>query len=429
MVFAIAEQRTGACVTRSCRVLALCLAGTLTAVPGLCAADVVWETKLPAAAASAQKQGKLLLIVQHTGDFTADPTAAKEARLYQSVTLADRAVEDALAERFVLVCQAVGPPASFRQIAASKARTTTPAKPLVLTYICLPDQRLLHCIPGFISSAELLAELAWAERAYHEVCSTPAEKQSLALRDAHLAKLAVADLALFSASFTSRWHEGALKHGPSTVELPQALAAAKATLVRSLAARSMTGRSKLTLSALGAHGSVGVELTHLALAEFPLVDLADFARPAFEACAERRYWESSVRASEIAAWWATEKAAGRPVLLVVGDDPFATRDEKEELFAWPPRAVTLPGGIERFTTRHVSLEELAQLVSDADLDPLTYAAADGPPRFLIYDGAAKPSVRISRREGLTRLTQAIAAFKSRALEVKVAAGGADDERD
>jgi hypothetical protein len=68
-------------------------------------------------------------------------------------------------------------------------------------------------------------------------------------------------------------------------------------------------------------------------------------------------------------------------------------------------------------------------VADVDLDPLTYTVADGPPRFLIYDGASKPSVRIARREGLTRLTQAIAAFKSRALEAKVAAGGADDERD
>lgn len=400
-----------------------------------CAADVAWESDLSFAAASAQKQGKLLLIVQHTGDFTADATAAREARLYQAVALADKAVEDSLAERLVLVCQAVGPPASLRQIPANKARTTTPAKPLVLTYICLPDQRVLHCIPGFVSSAELLAELAWAERTYYEVSSAPAEKQSLALREAHLAKLAAADRAFFSTSFTSRWHEGELKHGPSTVELPQALAAAKATLSRSLAARSVvggskgTGGSKLAMAALASHGSVGVELGHLVLAEFPLVDLADFARPAFETCAERRYWQTPARADELAAWWGAENEAGRPVLLVVGDDPFTTRDEKDELFTWPPRGTTLPAGIERFATNHVSLEELAQLASNADLDPLTYAAADGPPRFLIYDGAAKPSVRIARREGITRLTQALAAFKSRALEGKVAAGGADDERD
>jgi hypothetical protein len=316
---------------RSTRLLALCLATGLSAVSAARADGVVWQTDLPAATAIAHKQGKLLLVVQHTGDFTDAATAAREARLYQSVALADKAVEDALAGRFVVLCQAVGPPASLRPVAASKTRTATPAKPLVLTYICLPDQRVLHCIPGFVSSAELLAELDWVERAYREVSSAPADGQSLALRQAHLAKLAVADRALFSANFPSRWHEGALKHGSSTVELPQALAAAKATLVRSLAARSVTGGSKTALSAMASHGSVGVEFAHLVLAEFPLVDLADFARPAFEAYAERRFWEKPARASDNAAWLVSEQKAGRPVLLVVGDDPFAPRDEKDEL--------------------------------------------------------------------------------------------------
>jgi hypothetical protein len=393
------------------------------------AAEPPWLGDLAAATAQAQKQGKLLLVVHLSGDFTAELALGPEADIYRTVVLSDARVTELLKERFVVLCQAVGPPSNLRPVAAARTRQPAPRDPLAITYIALPDGRVLHFIPGFLSSDQLLAELAWVESAYPKLLEAAAADQPLAVRNCHLAQVAAIDRTTFASAFASRWENGQLRHGPSTVDLPPALRAARATFARVLAGRVAAGSDRRAFDALAAHGSLGVELAHLVLAEFPLVDLSDLARPAFEACAQRRYWSASLRREQLVRWQADRMAEGQPLLLVVADDPFAAREGENEPFAWPPASAAAMPQLVDLSTQVVSIDELAQLIADAGWDSVTYKPAEGPPRFLIYEDGAKPAARISQKEGTTRLAQAITAMKRGAVAVKVVAGeGADDEK-
>lgn len=130
----------------------------------------------------------------------------------------------------------------------------------------------------------------------------------------------------------------------------------------------------------------------------------------------------------LARWQADCLAAGEPLLLVVADDPFAIRDGHEEPFVWPPASAAAMPELLAISTQVVSIDELSQLIADAGWDSVTYKPADGPPRFFIYEDEAKPAVRISQKEGTTRLAQAITAMKRGAVAVKVVAGeGAEED--
>ena len=385
-----------------------------------------------AALAQARKQGKLLFVVHVSSDFTQDAAASREARLYRTTALADPRVAKLLAERLTPTLRGVGETGTLRLAKKDKAAD----QDFAIAYVCLPDERVLHFIPGFVSSDELLAELTWAERCYADLTKLPAGEQPLAARRAHLAAVAKSDLPEFARRFPSRWDAEELLAGESTVELPDAAAAARATFDSMLAARLgpqwHREASAGGLAPLAAHGGVAGELAHFILSEFPLAALGDLASPAYAACSGHRLFTNPKRRADLAAWWALSRKAGKPTLLVIGDDdyfaassyfamvprfrsgpggllrsPPTTAQRSRPLpratfvepptpppgasadappFQWPPKDATGLPGLSKLAVQVVTLDELSLLLSDAALPPVSYVRGQ-PLRFLVHDAA------------------------------------------
>src|SRR4029078_11629216 len=93
------------------------------------------------------------------------------------------------------------------------AKTQPPHVEFALNYVCLPDLRVLHFVPGFLGSNELLAEMAWAEKSYTAIPVWPAAEERLVARKAHKAAIAKSNWALFERSFKTRWTAEALANG------------------------------------------------------------------------------------------------------------------------------------------------------------------------------------------------------------------------
>ena len=417
-------------------------------IAGLCAAalffcahfsvaaeGVTWLTDPAAAAEQAQKQGKLLLVLHLSGDFTTTAAGSREAKIYHSIALTDDRVQKELRQRHVCLWQQVGEPESLRPLspiksAAKKGLKHPPRPDYAILYICLPDGRVLHFVPGFLSSEELLAELAWAEKCYIKMNDAAVADEPLAARRAHLAAVAKQDLALFNKRFPSRWKEDALADGPSTIDLPDAFAAARTTLEQSLTVRlGASWRPKdapANLTALMSHGNFGRELAHQVLAEFPLVALFDLERPAYEACTRQRFWQSSRRRESLADWWQQAAAKNQPVLLVVLDDVFANRPRAaSEEFLWPPPNLETLPDLAKFAVEVVTVDELAGLAADARLGPIPCRPTESPPRYVLYDRDGKRNAELVRSTSFSRLSQAMHATVTSGAKVPLA--GAEGE--
>lgn len=398
---------------------------------------VRWSDDRAEAALQARKQGKLLLVVQFSGDFARNAADAREVQIYRSLAVADPRVAVEFRDRYVVAWQHVGEAGSLRKLPAAPLRSKGAAErrfEYAITYICLPDQRVLHFIPGFVTSDELLADLAWAENCYSKVAAAPAAEENLATRQAHQLAIAKADLALFHKRFPSRWKDDALAEGPSIVDLPAALSSARDTVAQSLAQR-LGGSwprkdAPAMLAALAAHGALGRELAHQVLAEFPLIALGDLERPAFKACSGQRFWAASRRREKLAAWWEESVAAGKPVLVVVADDPHAATAGQGGDFAWPPEKADGLPRLSEFATERVSIDELAALAFDAELPAISYRAGQSPPRYLVFSAGGKPAAQLGKTAGLTRLAQALeAAIDSGALATAASKRGGTSDAD
>ncbi|MCI0361240.1 MAG: hypothetical protein L0211_22390 [Planctomycetaceae bacterium] len=394
---------------RWCMAALLLVALHVCGISSATAADPVdWQADLAAAARDATRHGKLLLVVELSGDFALNAPDSPAAVLYRTVALGDERVRRALGERYVVGYRQVGDASSLRAVLPARAKAPR-ADDYALTYFCLPDSRVIHLVPGFVSADELLAELAWVERSYTRLVAAAAAEEALVLRQCHLSAAAAGDVAQFQNLFSTRWQDDELEGGPSTVDLPAGWLAAQTVFERNSTRASAAARQGAA-RALAAHGRLGVEMAHLVLSEFPLMPLDDLARPAFEACSGQRYWSASPRREAIARQWNEFQSSGQQVLVVVADDVFAAKNSQAAAFTWPPAADEW-AELSRWKQLVVSIDELASLVADAGLAPLAFKVADGPPRFLLYHGDDKPAARISRDQGFTRLKQALAAVE------------------
>jgi hypothetical protein len=370
----------------------------------------VWLADRQQAVAAARKQGKLLLVVQLSGDFAQNSAEAVPAKTYRTVALSDPRVAKELTQRFIAVHQHVGEADVLRKLAAAK--TQPPRIEYALSYVCLPDLRVLHFIPGFVSSDELLAELTWAEKCYGNLAGVTAADEAAVVRKEHHKAVAKADWPAFERSFKSRWAGESLASGPSTFDLPAAFVAARAAFDLSLAQRLGKSWQRLpaqeALGVLSAHGGLAREMAHLVMCEFPLVPLSDLERPAYEACAKERFWEASRRREMLATWWTASAASGKPLLVVVADDAFTHSANESNALVWPPAKADALPLLAQFAVQTVSLDEFAALATDAKLEPMTYRAAASP-RYVLFAAGGKPAALLVKGASLTRLAQAMTA--------------------
>jgi hypothetical protein len=384
-----------------------------------------WLSDRSEAAAIARKQGRLLLFVQLSGDFTKSAADAPESQLYQRLILSNPRVAEALAGRFAISYELVGEAKSMPRLASpagkpAGGRAAGAAGPkfahkppeMAIAYFCLPDQRVLHLLPGFVSPEEFLAELEWVEQVYSRLAKAGEAELTRTLRIAHREMLDAKDLELLANQFPSRWANDAEPPDYSIIDLPQTLAASRAVwdwaqgqrlgIGRSLNLRDPLRRTQLvarsgTLSGLAAHGRWGPDFAHLVLAEFPLAYLSDLAGPVYESCTGQRSWHISPRRSEIAKWWAACAKQGRRTMLIVASEATDTSTElsqSEQLADQqqgnrPPQfsnedAIEL-AELWRVASRVVTIDELAALITDVELPPLAYHQTVGPPRFILHD--------------------------------------------
>src|SRR5262245_53917485 len=96
-------------LSRSVLLAGLCFAGLCSAAWSPARAEgVVWLTDRSAALRQAQKQGKLLLVVHVSSDFTASPLKTDELTLYETTALADPRAAALLRSRYVPLAMSVG---------------------------------------------------------------------------------------------------------------------------------------------------------------------------------------------------------------------------------------------------------------------------------------------------------------------------------
>src|SRR5689334_2395417 len=74
-----------------------------------------------------------------------------------------------LAERFVVTYRHIGEADTIQRQVPPKQKPIALPPEQAISYVCLPDLRVLHVIPGFISADELLREIAWVEAAYSKL--------------------------------------------------------------------------------------------------------------------------------------------------------------------------------------------------------------------------------------------------------------------
>jgi hypothetical protein len=391
------------------------LAAALLVVPAAAnlAAEPTWMSDLAEATSQAQKHGKLLLVIHLNTDFAVDGRASKAAQLFRAVALSDDELQKRLQSRFVVACQGAGSSNRLLGAAATRGKSTSRVEPTALTYFCLPDGRVLHFVPGYLTSAELSAAVDWVEATYAKLLRVPSREMEHTLRECHLQRIHAADLQAYAASFPSRWSAGELKAGPSTADLPAALTAARTAFGRSLTRRVAGETGPRAVSVLSAQGTIGAELAHLVMSEFPLISLVDLQRPAFETWTRQRYWAASPRREMLVAWWNERVDREEPALLVIADDVYARSEltvaDPPDTFVWPPASGADMPELERMATQLISIDELAQLMADADLPAIKYPPADGPPRFVLARRGSKTPLVIRKSEGTSRLARVLAA--------------------
>jgi hypothetical protein len=320
--------------------------------------------------AQARREGKLLLVVHLSGDFAQNSAESPEAKLYRNYILGDPQVARLVRDRFVVAMRSVGTAQCTPRIhPVPKKEPRTPPGTLLpppvervemaVAYICLPDERVLHFVPGFVTPAELCAELKWAEAAYARVAAAPSSAWPAGWRERHVAAVEPSDREAFASLFESRWpaekkataptlsdellidkgapaEEPGSEHPAPEYATSDLNAAMRASLAlwrfaydqqagqknefKAEAALERAQQTSPATSVLAAHGRFGKNLAHLVLAEFPLVYLNDLAAPAYEACSGERFWQTSLRRQELSHWWAQCRASRRHTLLIIASD-------------------------------------------------------------------------------------------------------------
>lgn len=358
------------------------------------------------ALAEAQREGRLLLVLHLSGDFSAPGVPGDEGTAYQALALNDERVQKLLRSRFVTTYRHVGDPASLNFVAArGKLKPADPERQHAIAYICLPDERVIHFVPGFVTAERLLAELAWAESCYFDFIRFPKSEQAVAARQLHLAALGT-DAEPFAKAVRTRWLLDAPVREDDAEHLAAVITGARHVRLGRLDER-FAGPENAALArpfydALADHASIGPSPAHMVLSEYPLVGLKELAPPLYNIWTRDRFWALGPRREELKSWFLSRQGKGKPlVLAVTGDSRPMSDPEPRQRFPWPPpEGHDLP--LKEFEVLELSLQELVVLTADAGL-PALAAQRNDLPRFVLYDRAGRRRAMLTLSDGITKL--------------------------
>lgn len=359
-----------------------------------------------AALTQAQREGRLLLVLHLSGDFSAPDVPADEGKAYQALALNDERVQELLRSRFVVTYCHVGDPASLNLVAVrGKLKPAEPDSPHAIAYICLPDERVIHFVPGFVTAERLLAELAWAENCYFDFIRFPESEQAVAARQLHLAALAT-DAEPFAKAVRTRWLLSAPVRDDDAEHLAAVIKGARHVRMGRLDERFAGPENALLArpfyDALADHASISSSPAHMILSEYPLVPLQELAPPLYNLWTRDHFWALGPRREELKNWFLARHGKGKPLLLAVtGDSRPMDEPEPRQRFPWPPPdSPDIP--LKEFEVLELSLDELVVLTADAGLPALAAQPTDLP-RFVLYDRAGRRRAVLVFSDGIAKL--------------------------
>jgi len=370
----------------------------------LMAAEAIpWVAEVDAAARQAREQKKLLIVVDFAEDFTGGTGATRSQNAYSAVTLADKQCWKLLDSWFVLTSRNVGYPASISSLPA-KGNPKAPGAEHAVTYFVTPEGRVLHFLPGFVSSETFVKEARWTLDCYADAQRFPVVEQAQAVRESHLEGIPSDNpLGPFSVH----------QKKPGEGDVARILAAARKQREQVLLARlggNFAGpEATKLLSAMATHGDVEGDLVHVVLSEVPLIPLADLEVPAWTALTGQRFRRATNRREALCQWLQAALAKNKPVLLVVAAEQPVPAPSKPVLdkVPWPPISKFVSKLLPMVEVGQISLDELAGLITDAGLQKIA-CPVNKPPRFVVlYPGGKRQEVT-TEEDGYTRLGRLLA---------------------
>ncbi len=355
-----------------------------------------WSTSLGTASLGTGQHEKPLLIVDLAGDVTAEPFTSRLGRLLEATTFRDPRVIKLSQQRFKVVCRQHGPtPVLQRHLPKGQRKSSDSSRAdNVVFYFCTPDARVLHMATGFLPPAELLAAANRAERLLRESqLLSDAGSRRQAVRDLHFTCVDGNHLA----EFRRRLGDGGERRNDTAdgdrdyvLRVIEAASEVQRRELRMRYGDQWQGTElEQMIATLSHHGEVATSFPHLVLGALPLVQLDLLDQPCFETVTGQPCLSIGSRRKAIHGWYVTARRQRQPILIVVDDRPFAAPlvNELSDLVIWQPRSREVRRRLENFAAIQVTPGELAGLIHDAGLAPVTLSRS--PLNWLLYDRDGK----------------------------------------
>ena len=144
---------------------------------------VPWQGSFEEACVQAKIQGKLVLVVQVSGDVGEEWFVGTHTAAFRNQVLLNRDVADAIAGRFAAAVQKV---ITVRSPAGPKLNGD------VICYFCTPNGRVVHALPGPTTAEAFHREAEWAIQLCHASDAGgwgPESVMRQAIREAHFDRL------------------------------------------------------------------------------------------------------------------------------------------------------------------------------------------------------------------------------------------------
>ena len=345
-----------------------------------------------------------------SGDFAANSLQTKDVQAYLAHALHAPPVEKLLEEKFVATYRQVGQPACFTLSLPTRGTPKQTPPEYGIAYVCTPDGQVVHFIPGFLPSAVLLEELAWAERQYQEIAAVSSAEQTELLRKAHRARLTAENALYFASLLPPAERQG--KESSDAAALSKYILACRQTRnwqsAKRFGLKADDEDGGKLLAALAAHGDLDETSASLILSEYPLIPLSRLQRPAFTILCGGRFWETTAARDEWKRQFLAALERQQNVVVVIARDADwsgASPPEADPL-TWPPKNSAVQAELAKTEVLRMSLDEYATLITDAKLEPVAAKAADLP-RIALHGPKGKRVAIMTEKDSFSRLPLAL----------------------
>ena len=313
-------------------------------------------------------------------------------RVWAETTFGDPRVSEVWRRRFEVVCRQHGASTLVKRHVPKREKSLRHIgqSDNVVFYFCTPDAHVLHLATGFLPADKLLNAAALAERLLRE---TQLEHESLrqkqVVRDWHVWSSGGKHLLAFQRRCATRREKRTNVANWNAQYVNHVVAAAAEGHVEELRARFAnhwpSGVLKRTIPRLGQHGELGTSFAHFILSEIPLVPLDLLDRTCFETVTGLPYLSITARRKALYGWFVTSRRLRKPIMFVIDDQPFEAPlvNELSELLIWQPKNSAVQQRLADFAAVQVTPGELAALIQDAGLAPVTLSR--NPRNWLLFD--------------------------------------------